>query len=80
MLARTGAITAALALAEQVDRLASTSDDRRDAGDAALGRAELSYLMGDHARASETIDQAIRHYQRKGATAYVARARRLAET
>jgi len=78
LLARKGDISAALALAEQVDRLARTSDDPRDPADAALNRAEINYLAGNHARASEMIDEAINHYLRKGATAYVARASRLA--
>ena len=78
LLARKGDITAALALADQVDGLAATSDDPRDPADAALNRAEITSLDGDHGRASELISQAIEHYQRKGATAYVVRARRLA--
>jgi class 3 adenylate cyclase len=78
LLARKGDMTAALALADQVDGLARVSDDPRDPADAALNRAEISYLVGDHARVSEMVDEAIRHYARKGATAYVARARRLA--
>jgi class 3 adenylate cyclase/tetratricopeptide (TPR) repeat protein len=78
LLARKGDMTAALALAEQVDGLARVSDDPRDPADAALNRAEISYLAGQYARVSEMIDEAIKHYDRKGATAYVARARRLA--
>jgi class 3 adenylate cyclase/tetratricopeptide (TPR) repeat protein len=77
LLARKGDIGAALALADQVDGLATTSDDPRDPGDAALNRGEILYLTGDLARADEMISQAIGHYGRKGATAYVARARRL---
>ena len=76
--ARKGDMTAALALAEQVDGLARVSDDPRDPADAALNRAEISYLAGQYARVSEMIDEAIKHYNRKGATAYVVRARRLA--
>ncbi len=79
VLARAAAITAALALAERVDRLASISDDPRDPGDAALNRAEITCLTGDLAQAGELIGAAIGHYQRKGATAYVTRARRLAQ-
>jgi hypothetical protein len=77
LLARKGDITAALALADQVDALAGTSDDPRDPGDAALNRAELNYLTGDQALAGKMIGQAIQHYKRKGATAYIARAQRL---
>ena len=76
--ARSGDISAALALAEQVDRLAAASDDPRDPADAALNRAEIVHLAGDRGRASELIGQAIEHYQRKEATAYIARAHRLA--
>ena len=76
--ARKGNIGAALALAEQVDRLAGTSDDPRDPADAALNRAEITHLAGDGSRASELIGQAIEHYQRKEATAYIARVHRLA--
>jgi len=78
LLARRGDFNAALALADQVDGLARTSDDPRDPADAALNRAEINFLAGDHTRASEMIDEANRHYIRKGATAYVARTRRLA--
>jgi hypothetical protein len=77
LLARKGDITAAFALADQVDALAGTSDDPRDPGDAALNRAELNYLTGDQALADKMIGQAIQHYKRKEATAYVARAQRL---
>jgi tetratricopeptide (TPR) repeat protein len=77
LLARKGDIDAALALADQVDGLATTSDDPRDPGDAAVNRGEILYLAGDLAQADEMISQAIGHYARKGATAYVARARRL---
>jgi class 3 adenylate cyclase/predicted ATPase len=77
LLARKGDISAALALADQVDGLARVSDDPRDPADAALNRAEISYLAGHYARVSEMIDEAIKHYARKGATAYIARARRL---
>jgi class 3 adenylate cyclase/tetratricopeptide (TPR) repeat protein len=77
LLARKGDIGAALALAGQVDALATTSDDPRDPGDAALNRAEISYLAGNPAQADMMIGQAIEHYRRKGATAYVARAQRL---
>ena len=76
--ARAGDISTALALADQVDRLAATSDDPRDPADAALNRAEITHLAGDRGRASELIGQAIEHYQRKEATAYITRAHRLA--
>jgi class 3 adenylate cyclase/tetratricopeptide (TPR) repeat protein len=76
--ARKGDMTAALALAERVDGLARVSDDPRDPADAALNRAEISYLAGDHAQVTELVDDAVKHYARKGATAYVARTRRLA--
>jgi tetratricopeptide (TPR) repeat protein len=78
LLACKGNISAALALADQVDSLARTSDDPRDPGDAALNRAEITYLTGDLSRVGEMIRQAIEHYERKGVTAYVARAHRLA--
>jgi class 3 adenylate cyclase len=78
LLARRGDMTAALALANRVDGLARVSDDPRDPADAALNRAEISYLAGDYTRVNEIVDQAVEHYARKGATAYVARARRLA--
>jgi len=71
-------MTAALALADRVDGLARVSDDPRDPADAALNRAEISYLAGEAARVTEMVDEAVEHYARKGATAYVTRARRLA--
>jgi class 3 adenylate cyclase/tetratricopeptide (TPR) repeat protein len=78
LLARKGDISAAFALAEEVNILSETSDDPRDPGDAALNLAEILYLTGDPARAEEMTQRAIDWYQRKEATAYVARARRLA--
>ena len=78
LLARSGDLDAAFALAEEVNRLSSTSDDPIDPGDAALNLAEILYLTGDPARAEEMTERAIGWYQRKEATAYVARARRLA--
>lgn len=77
LLARKGEARAALALAEQVDRLARTSQDPRNQGDAALYLAEILYLAGDSTRAEEMTQRAIDCYQRKGATAFAARARRL---
>ena len=77
LLARKGDISAALALAEQVDRLARTWTRQETQADAALNRAEINYLAGN-LRAPARCRQAIDHYLRKGATAYVARARRLA--
>ena len=77
LLARKGEASAALALAEQVDRLARTSQDPRNQGDAALYLAEILYLAGDPTRAEEMTQRAIDCYQRKGATAFAARARRL---
>ena len=53
-------------------------DSPREQGDAALNLAEVMYLAGEPTRASEFVRQAIEHYERKGATAYVARARHLA--
>jgi hypothetical protein len=57
LLARKGDIGAAPELVGQVDALAATSDDPRDPGDAALHRAEISYLPGDPAQAGEMIGQ-----------------------
>jgi class 3 adenylate cyclase/tetratricopeptide (TPR) repeat protein len=80
LLARAGDMTAALALADRVDGLAKISDDPRDPADAALNRAEINHLAGDHTAVNDMIDEAVKHYIRKGATAYVERARRLAAT
>jgi tetratricopeptide (TPR) repeat protein len=78
LLARAGDFSAAMALAEEVNHLSETSDDPTDPGDAALNLAEILHLTGDPARAEEMTERAIDWYRRKGATAYVARARRLA--
>jgi class 3 adenylate cyclase/predicted ATPase len=78
LLARRGNLSGALALAEEADGLARTSDDPRDPGDAALNLAEIMYLAGDRARSDELIARATAHYERKGVTAYSARAQRLA--
>jgi hypothetical protein len=41
---------------------------------------DLATRAGDHTAVSDMIDEAVKHYIRKGATAYVERARRLAAT
>jgi len=79
-LARAGDMTAALAVADRVDGLAKISDDPRDPADAALNRAEINHLAGNHSAVNDMIDEAVKHYIRMGATAYVERARRLAAT
>jgi tetratricopeptide (TPR) repeat protein len=73
LLAREGETSAALALAERVDDPATTSDDPRDPGDAALYRAEITYLTGDLTRAQEIARRAIECYLRNGGTARVRR-------
>ena len=78
VLARKGEASAALALAEQADGLARTSDAPLDEGDAALFLAEVMHLTGDRAGATEMTQRAIEAYQRNGSTARVARAHRLA--
>jgi class 3 adenylate cyclase len=78
LLAREGEASAALELAERIDRLARTSQDPRYPGDSALYLAEILYLAGDPTRAEEMTQRAIDCYQSKGATALAARARRLA--
>jgi tetratricopeptide (TPR) repeat protein len=77
LLARKGQASAARALAEEADRLASTSDVPWAQGGAALDLAEVMYLTGDRTRAAELTQRAIDCYQRNGATARVARAQRL---
>jgi class 3 adenylate cyclase/tetratricopeptide (TPR) repeat protein len=78
LLARKGDGSAALALAELADGLARATDAPEQQGDAALNLAEVLYLTGDRTRAEEAARRAIDCYRRKGATAYVARAQRLA--
>jgi tetratricopeptide (TPR) repeat protein len=78
LLAREGEASAALELAERIDRLARTSEDPRYPGDSALYLAEILYLAGNPTRAEEMTQRAIDCYQSKGATALAARARRLA--
>ena len=77
LLARKGQASAALALAEEADSLARTSDSPCIQGDAALNLAEVLHLAGDRVRAAGMTQRAIECYQRNGATACVARARRL---
>ncbi len=77
ILARKGQASAALALAEEADSLATTSDSPWLQGDAALDLAEVLHLTGDRMRAAEMTQRAIDCYQRNGATARVARAQRL---
>jgi class 3 adenylate cyclase/tetratricopeptide (TPR) repeat protein len=80
LLAQGGDASAALALAEEADDLARTSDSPRALGDAALSLAEVMYLTGDLARAQKTARRATDCYRRKGASAYVARAQLLGAT
>jgi tetratricopeptide (TPR) repeat protein len=80
LLARKGETSAALALAEQADSLARTTDSPSGQGDAALSLAEVMYLTGDRIRATQTTQRAIECYQRNGARATVARTQRLAAT
>jgi class 3 adenylate cyclase/predicted ATPase len=77
LLARKGQASAALALAEEADNLARTSDSPWIQGDAAFDVAEVLHLTGDHTRAAGMTQRAIKCYQRNGATARVARAQRL---
>jgi ATP/maltotriose-dependent transcriptional regulator MalT len=77
LLARKGQASAARALAEEADSLARTTDSPWIQGDAALNLAEVLHLAGDRTRATEMTQWAIECYQRNGATARVARARRL---
>jgi class 3 adenylate cyclase/tetratricopeptide (TPR) repeat protein len=78
ILARKDQASAARALAEEAGSLASTSDAPWAQGGAALNLAEVMHLTGDRTRAAEMTQRAIECYQRTGATARVARARRLA--
>jgi len=77
LLARKGEASAALALAEDTDSLAGTTDSPWLQGDAALSLAEVLHLTGDRTRAAELTQRAIDCYQRNGMTARVARAHRL---
>jgi tetratricopeptide (TPR) repeat protein len=77
ILARQGETSAARALAEETGSLARTTDSPWIQGDAALNLAEVLHLTGDRTRAAEMTQRAIECYQRNGATARVARARRL---
>jgi hypothetical protein len=80
LLARKGQASAALALAEEADSLARTSDSPWMQGDAALNLAEVMHLTGDRTRAAGMTQRAIECYRRYGAMARVARAQRLAAT
>ena len=78
LLAREGDNITAVALAHRVEELATTSDSPIYHGDAALNLAEILSLTGDRAGAEQAVRRAVSCYQHKGATAYIARARRLA--
>jgi tetratricopeptide (TPR) repeat protein len=80
LFARKGEASAALALAQQADSLARTTDSPMGQGDAALSLAEVMYLTGDRIKATQTAQRAIKCYQRNGAPAHVARAQRLTAT
>src|SRR5262249_7469865 len=80
LLARKGEASAALALAEEADRVARTSDSPWMQGGAALDPAEVPYLTGARIRAAEMTQRAIDCYRRNEAIARVARAQRLAAT
>ena len=78
LLARNGDAPAALSLAEKADGLARSSDSPRAQGDSALSLAHVMHLTGDPSRAEKAVRRAISCYRRKGATAYIARAQRIA--
>lgn len=78
LLARQGDITAAAELAKQAGDLGRATDALEYQGDAALNLAEVRHLAGDLAGTGEAAGRAIDYYRRKGATARVARAQRLA--
>jgi class 3 adenylate cyclase/tetratricopeptide (TPR) repeat protein len=78
LLARRGDHSTSLSLAEQADDLALATDSPLQQGDAALNLAEVLYLAGERPRAAAQTQRAVEHYERKGATAFVAHARRLA--
>ena len=80
LLARKGEASAALALAEQADSVARTTDSPMGQGDAALSLAQVMYLTGDRIKATKAAQRAIDCYQRIGAPAHVARAQRLTAT
>ncbi len=75
---RQGAAAEALRLAEQAERLAGTTEAPVTQGDAALNRSEVLYAADDPAAGGEALQRAIAHYERKGATACIAHAQRLA--
>ena len=78
LLAHNGEHTAALELARHVEELAQTSDSPVDRGDAALNLAEVLFIAGDRTGAQDAVGRATSCYTRKGATALVSRAQRLA--
>jgi predicted ATPase/class 3 adenylate cyclase len=78
LLARRGDASAALAMAGEADAIALTTDSLLAQGNAALDLAEVRYLTGDAVRGREEILRAVEQYERKGAAANAARARRLA--
>jgi ATP/maltotriose-dependent transcriptional regulator MalT len=80
LLARRGDHASALSLAEEADHLARATEAPVEQGDAALTLAEVLHLAGNRARAEQETQRAIKHYERKGATACVARAHDLAAT
>lgn len=80
LLARRGDHGDALRLAREADHLASSTEAPLQKGDAALALAEVLHLAGNVAGAAAETRRAIEHYERKGATACVASARRLAAT
>jgi tetratricopeptide (TPR) repeat protein len=80
LLARRGDQSAALSAAEEADKLAATTDAWVVHGDAALNMAEVQYLVGNPSRVAQEVQRAINHYERRGATGCVTRARSLAAT
>jgi tetratricopeptide (TPR) repeat protein len=80
LLARRSDNSKALSLAEEADGVAGTTDSPVQHGDAALNLAEVLYITGDPTRAAQEVQRAIDHYERRGASGCVARARRVAAT
>jgi class 3 adenylate cyclase/tetratricopeptide (TPR) repeat protein len=80
VLAQRGEITASIAMAQRADQLTMSMQAPTQQGDAALTLAEVLYLAGDSAESQAETRRAVTCFERKGASACVDRARRVAAT
>jgi ATP/maltotriose-dependent transcriptional regulator MalT len=80
VLAQRGESSASIAMAQRADQLTRSMQSPMQEGDAALALAEVLHLAGKGVESQAETRRAIECFERKGASACVDRARRIAAT